>query len=771
MGRQGHPGRGVVMAVTAALVAYAATTTVTHAQIPGQFDQQDPFELGVLQSQDLSVPLTQTFALADVDDDALPDLIAIDRQRDSISVLLNQGGRAFGSVNEFALGFVPSAVAVADLSSPADSEDAGDVDGNPDIIVADESGSTTLLLGDGNGDFQTSDRDLRPGIVLRGVAVADFDDNGRLDLALLDSSDTVYFLCNAAGTLSPCETASINTGEDPIDIDVGDFDDDSNIDVVVLNRGSRNFTPIFGNGDGTFEAGFPQSASGPSSNDPRDLDVADVNDDGADDIVITNFENFDISAIVVYRGRVGTRILSRINPDLVVSLEARAMTMADFDDDRFIDILVVSQLEFPAVLFGNGTGEFTDPGSPAGIRSGRAVDVETSDLDDDGLPDFMALLEDGERLQVWINISDEPTPTPRPGTPGTPPATNTPGPTGTPTPTVPTNTPTPSPTATPIPTAPLSRCEISVGDDLVAPVRVASGDFNSDAKPDIVAVDRTKGHVIVVLVDPFELPPQSEGCVIEAEGRVFDVPGTPLAVAVGHLNWQEDRALDLAVASSAGGTMLFGDGTGHFGNDLTIPVGSDPWSVAIHELDFDGRNDIVVANRGSSDIAILYGRGDKTFGAPVTISVPDPPTSVVADDLNGDSFPDIAVASIDGRTIRVLLRGNAQSPRQYQAIEPVNLTGSPTSLVAITFMNGGMTDLAASARATDGTGTFVLLVATQSNDELRFLPSAPLQTGRRPSAIGAENFGEDATPDVVVANSADDTVTFYLATDSRFSPR
>ena len=250
----------------------------------------------------------------------------------------------------------------------------------------------------------------------------------------------------------------------------------------------------------------------------------------------------------------------------------------------------------------------------------------------------MALLEDGERLQVWINISDEPTPTPRPGTPGTPPATNTPGPTGTPTPTVPTNTPTPSPTATPIPTAPLSRCEISVGDDLVAPVRVASGDFNSDAKPDIVAVDRTKGHVIVVLVDPFELPPQSGGCVIEAEGRVFDVPGTPLAVAVGHLNWQEDRALDLAVASSAGVTMLFGDGTGHFGNDLTIPVGSDPWSVAIHELDFDGRNDIVVANRGSSDIAILYGRGDKTFGAPVTISVPDPPTSVVADDLNGDSF-------------------------------------------------------------------------------------------------------------------------------------
>ena len=164
MGDQGHPGRGVV----------------THAQIAGQFDQQDPFEQLVLESQDRSLPLTQTFALADVDDDSLPDLIVINRQRDSISVLLNQGGGAFGGENDFALGFLPSAVAVADLSSPADSEDAGDADGNPDIIVADESGRVTLLLGDGNGDFQPSDQDLRPGIVLRGGAVADFDDNDRL---------------------------------------------------------------------------------------------------------------------------------------------------------------------------------------------------------------------------------------------------------------------------------------------------------------------------------------------------------------------------------------------------------------------------------------------------------------------------------------------------------------------------------------------------------------------------------------------------------------
>ena len=169
-------------------------------------------------------------------------------------------------------------------------------------------------------------------------------------------------------------------------------------------------------------------------------------------------------------------------------------------------------------------------------------------------------------------------------------------------------------------------------------------------------VDRTKGHVVVVLVDPGALPNLSEGCMVEEEATVVDVPGVPLAVAVGDLNRQEDPVLDLAVAGSAGVTLLFGVGDGKFGNSLTLQTGSDPRSVAIRDLDGDGRSDIVVANHSSSDIAILYGRGDKTFEAPVRIAIEDPPTFVLAENLNRDDFPDIALASIDGRTVQVLFR-------------------------------------------------------------------------------------------------------------------
>ena len=281
-------------------------------------------------------------------------------------------------------------------------------------------------------------------------------------------------------------------------------------------------------------------------------------------------------------------------------------------------------------------------------------------------------------------------------------------------------------------------------------------------------VDRTKGHVVVVLVDPGALPNLSEGCMVEEEATVVDVPGVPLAVAVGDLNRQEDPVLDLAVAGSAGVTLLFGVGDGKFGNSLTLQTGNDPRSVAIRDLDGDGRSDIVVANHGSSDIAILYGRGDKTFEAPVRIAIEDPPTFVLAENLNRDDFPDIALASIDGRTVQVLFR-QPTSPRLYDAADPVPLAGSPTALVAMKGVSGGLTDLAAAVRATDGSGTFVLLAATDRDGGVGFQPQAPLATVRRPSAIGAADFGVDANLDVVVSNAADDNVTFYLAMDGQFS--
>ena len=84
-------------------------------------------------------------------------------------------------------------------------------------------------------------------------------------------------------------------------------------------------------------------------------------------------------------------------------------------------------------------------------------------------------------------------------------------------------------------------------------------------------------------------------------------------------------------------------------------------------------------------------------------------------------------------------------------------------------VSGGLTDLAAAVRATDGSGTFVLLAATDRDGGVGFQPQAPLATGRRPSAIGAADFGVDANLDVVVSNAADDNVTFYLAIDGQFS--
>ena len=63
----------------------------------------------------------------------------------SVSVLLGNGNGTFQTAMNYTTGLSPSFVAVADVNG----------DGKPDLVVANENGaSVSVLLGNGNGTFQ-----------------------------------------------------------------------------------------------------------------------------------------------------------------------------------------------------------------------------------------------------------------------------------------------------------------------------------------------------------------------------------------------------------------------------------------------------------------------------------------------------------------------------------------------------------------------------------------------------------------------------------------
>src|SRR4029079_15613375 len=97
-----------------------------------------------------------------------------------------------------------------------------------------------------------------------GIAVADFDHDGRADLVITDGSDTVTAghaveirLGNGDGTFRLANSYTVGTS--PYGVAVGDVNGDGKPDIAVSNAGSSDVSILLGNGDGTFmpAVGYP----------------------------------------------------------------------------------------------------------------------------------------------------------------------------------------------------------------------------------------------------------------------------------------------------------------------------------------------------------------------------------------------------------------------------------------------------------------------------------------------------------------------------------
>src|SRR5258708_2967543 len=172
-------------------------------------------------------------------------------------------------------GYYPNSLVVADFNG----------DGKPDIVVANENSSLTILLALGYGTFQPKDRyDVAAGYLPRAVASADLNGDGKLDLVVTLNSiygDAVAVLLgNGDGTFQPDLSINPVPGSAGA-VGIADLNGDGEADVALVDW-VWSAGVLIGNGNGTLQPVVAYVAGA----DVDSIAIADVNGDGKPDLML-----------------------------------------------------------------------------------------------------------------------------------------------------------------------------------------------------------------------------------------------------------------------------------------------------------------------------------------------------------------------------------------------------------------------------------------------------------------------------------------------------
>ena len=279
-----------------------------------------------------------------------------------------------------------------------------DNDGFLDLLFI-NSLKSRLYKNDGKGKFIDMTSTIGIDFISNGMKAGffDYDLEGDLDLYVASGSTNQLYRNNADGTFTEVSNKSGTAGNSvkSKDIAFGDFDEDGDVDIFVLNKNGAS--KFYDNRRQGYFADITTTVGLNFVGQPSTVVSGDYNNDGYLDLFISDLAG-EQHAIFQNKGD-GTFIKDEPSLSAIDGLTGFVIIQADFadvDNDGYLDLLVAGSPTRTdkyqsglLLLHNNGHGKYTDASSSLPSELGIIEQVKTADMDSDGDLDIIIMNDHG----------------------------------------------------------------------------------------------------------------------------------------------------------------------------------------------------------------------------------------------------------------------------------------------------------------------------------------------------------------------------------------
>ena len=725
--------------------------------------------------------LPYSVALGDLNGDGKPEMVVVNENANTISILRNissPGNSSFATKIDLPVGTDPRAIVIGDVNG----------DGMPDIVVANAGSSTVSVLrnlASTPGGVITASSfapktDFAAGSTPYSVAIGDVDGNGKPDLVVANlMAGTVSVLQNTGtpGAMYPPSFAApvgFAAGTYPRFVAVSDLDGDGKMDIAVVNERSNTVsvsrnTATMGNTDASSFAPMVSFATG---SNPNNLAIGDIDVDGKPDLVVTNFGSNSVS---VLRNTSTTGNLAAgsfaSRADFTTGNQPFYVAIGNINGDETPDIATVnagsntiSVLRNQSVPGSITTGTFA--GKVDFATGNYPVGIALGDLDGSGIPEIISANAGSNTVSILtINTAQPPVVT------SVNPAS---GPAG-------------------------------------STVTITGANFNPAAAGNQVYFGAVKAQIT---------GGTSGSLTVTVPAGATYQPVTVLNNANGLIGYSP-----LPFVTTFTNPLGTGIPANFYRPKVDFSTGSSSflYAVAFGDLDGDGKPDMVGVNRIFQTISVLRNISPagsitaSSFAAPLVISTTTNPQSVVLADIDGDGKLDIVTANPDNSSFSILrnmaspgtltaasfaVRADISAGQYISSLAVGDLDLDGRSDIAVTNLYSGtvsvfrntttagvinVSSFAAGVsspagnfprfvviRDMDGDGKSDLVIANERSNNVSvlhntsvpgnivstsFATKADFAAGSSPSGVAAGDVDQDGKPDIAVVNYGSNTVS------------